>query len=238
MYQRDPKRPKIAQGPMAPQEVVKTAGNMQTVSAPQRTPTVGETLQNMAVNQVGNQAIDKGMKSGYNAVTSAEGPLSQGFAKVNAAMNPAAGAAAEQYGLNAAATQGGTWGGAALGEGSQAAMLAAQDAAFAEGAGALGAEAASTAAGTALAEGAGTALAGEAAAGTGAALAGGAGAGAMTALGTAMPWIGAGLLAAKAFGLFNNGGYVGPLAGIALKDLEKGKLPPMGALGLAAPLLK
>ena len=41
---------------------------------------------------------------------------------------------------------------------------------------------------------------------------GGAGAGAgMAALGTAMPYVGAGLLAGKAFGLFNEGGQVGPL---------------------------
>ncbi len=48
------------------------------------------------------------------------------------------------------------------------------------------------------------------AAGTGAAAAG---TGALTALGTAVPYIGAAMLAGKAFGLFNKGGYVnGPLA--------------------------
>jgi hypothetical protein len=40
----------------------------------------------------------------------------------------------------------------------------------------------------------------------------GAGAGAMSALGTAVPYIGMGLLAGKAFGLFKRGGHVGPLA--------------------------
>lgn len=38
------------------------------------------------------------------------------------------------------------------------------------------------------------------------------GAGAMGALGTAVPYIGMGLLAGKAFGLFKRGGHVGPLA--------------------------
>jgi hypothetical protein len=38
------------------------------------------------------------------------------------------------------------------------------------------------------------------------------GAGAMTAIGTAMPYVGAGLLAGKALGLFNAGGQVGPLS--------------------------
>jgi len=42
--------------------------------------------------------------------------------------------------------------------------------------------------------------------------AGAGGAGAMTALGTAMPYVGAGLLAGKALGLFSHGGYVGPLS--------------------------
>lgn len=52
-----------------------------------------------------------------------------------------------------------------------------------------------------------------AAAGTGAAAAGG-----MAALGTAIPYIGMGLLAGKAFGLFNNGGFVGgPLSSVTYK---------------------
>ena len=41
---------------------------------------------------------------------------------------------------------------------------------------------------------------------------GAAGAGAMTALGTAMPYVGAGILAGKALGFFNEGGQVGPLS--------------------------
>jgi hypothetical protein len=40
----------------------------------------------------------------------------------------------------------------------------------------------------------------------------GAGTGGMAALGTAVPYIGAGLLAGKALGLFNEGGQVGPLS--------------------------
>lgn len=51
---------------------------------------------------------------------------------------------------------------------------------------------------------------------TGAA-AGGMGAG-MAALGTAMPYIGAGLLAGKALGFFSQGGYVGPLASATYKS--------------------
>ncbi len=52
------------------------------------------------------------------------------------------------------------------------------------------------------------------AAGTGAATAGG-----MAALGTAVPYIGAGLLAGKALGLFNKGGYVsGPLSMVRYKQ--------------------
>jgi len=39
-----------------------------------------------------------------------------------------------------------------------------------------------------------------------------AGAGGMAALGTAVPYVGAGLLAGKALGLFNQGGQVGPLS--------------------------
>lgn len=51
------------------------------------------------------------------------------------------------------------------------------------------------------------AVAGQTIAGTGAATGG------MAALGTAVPYIGAAMLAGKAFGLFNKGGYVnGPLA--------------------------
>lgn len=90
--------------------------------------------------------------------------------------------------------------GAATGAGSQAAMLAAQNAGL-EGAAGL----------TAEALGAGTAATEAAALGaTEAGLAGGAGAmgGAMGAVGTAMPWVGAGLLAGKALGLFSKGGPV------------------------------
>lgn len=56
-----------------------------------------------------------------------------------------------------------------------------------------------------------------AAAGTTAAT-GAAGAGMMGAMGTAMPWLGAGLLGAKMLGLFSSGGLVGPLAGIKYKS--------------------
>ena len=57
------------------------------------------------------------------------------------------------------------------------------------------------------------------AAGTGGATAAGAlGGGAMAGLGTAMPMIGAGLLAGKMFGLFSEGGMVGPLASMQYKS--------------------
>jgi len=59
--------------------------------------------------------------------------------------------------------------------------------------------------------GAEVALAGQAMGGAGAG-AGLAGAGGMAALGTAIPYVGAGLLAGKALGLFNEGGMVGPLS--------------------------
>ena len=59
--------------------------------------------------------------------------------------------------------------------------------------------------------GAEVALAGQAMGGAGAG-AGLAGAGGMAALGTAVPYVGAGLLAGKALGLFNEGGMVGPLS--------------------------
>lgn len=48
-------------------------------------------------------------------------------------------------------------------------------------------------------------------------------AGMMGSLGTAMPYVGMGLLAGKALGLFSRGGYVGPLASIAYKS-DGGKI--------------
>ena len=57
-------------------------------------------------------------------------------------------------------------------------------------------------------------------------MAGGAGAGmgaGMAALGTAVPYVGAGLLAGKALGLFNEGGMVGPLAPQYAYDGTKAK---------------
>ena len=83
---------------------------------------------------------------------------------------------------------------AVLGSGTQAAPL------VAEAAGMTSAGLAGTT-GTGLATSAGTSAA-----------AAGAGAGGMAALGTAVPYIGAAMLAGKAFGLFNEGGRVGPLA--------------------------
>ena len=40
----------------------------------------------------------------------------------------------------------------------------------------------------------------------------------MGSMGTAMPYVGMGLLAGKALGLFSQGGYVGPLSGVAYQS--------------------
>mgnify|MGYP000099375659 CR=1 FL=1 len=40
----------------------------------------------------------------------------------------------------------------------------------------------------------------------------------MSGMGTAMPYVGMGLLAGKALGLFSQGGYVGPLSGVAYQS--------------------
>lgn len=56
---------------------------------------------------------------------------------------------------------------------------------------------------------------------TGAAGSGAAGAGMMAGLGAAVPYIGAGLLAGKALGFFNDGGYVGPLYAAQGNKAEK-----------------
>jgi len=59
---------------------------------------------------------------------------------------------------------------------------------------------------------------------TGASAATGAGAaGMMGSLGTVMPYVGMGLLAGQALGLFSKGGYVGPLASVAYKS-DGGKI--------------
>jgi hypothetical protein len=63
-------------------------------------------------------------------------------------------------------------------------------------------------------------------------MAGGAGAGmgaGMAALGTAVPYVGAGLLAGKALGLFNEGGMVGPLS---LQYRAEGTMTPEQARAL------
>jgi len=64
---------------------------------------------------------------------------------------------------------------------------------------------------------AGTATAQAAGAGATGLMGGATGAGMMAGLGAAMPYLGAGLLAGKAFGLFNQGGMVGPLASASYK---------------------
>jgi len=85
---------------------------------------------------------------------------------------------------------------------------------------------------------AGQTVASGTAAGTGAAAAG---TGALTALGTAVPYIGAAMLAGKAFGLFNKGGYVGPLhasmGGLMPMLMDKAKEEGI-PMGLASMLSK
>ena len=57
----------------------------------------------------------------------------------------------------------------------------------------------------------------------------------MTALGTAMPYVGAAMLAGKALGFFNNGGMVGPLSEINYKqkggDIDSSATAKFGPLG-------
>ena len=67
---------------------------------------------------------------------------------------------------------------------------------------------------------------------------GAAGTGAMAGLGAAVPYIGAAMLAGKAFGLFNKGGYVnGPLSNVAYK-VDGGKIKEEIKLSYGGPLSK
>jgi hypothetical protein len=188
------------------------------IAPPKRTPGAMEQFGNMAmqrgmkrglnkgeelVTEYGGKAIDYG-KEALGFGTPTPGPLATPSATQMTALQSAAPMAsapvapAATMGLSPGAAQ------AVLGSGSAAAP------AVANAAGMTGTQLAGTTAAQLAGTGAATGAAG--AAGAGAAGAGLAGGGAMAALGTAMPWIGAGLLAGKAFGLFNEGGMVGPLS--------------------------
>jgi len=170
MYQGDRKR--LGAGPMALQNMVQTAQPAQHAQF-SNDPSAMDMAKQLAVSKGAEAGMGKAMEYGAPLAKEAMG-----------------------YVGNLPATMGmsGAMGGASIAPGSQAAMLAAQNAGL-EGAAGL----------TANALGAGTA--------------GTAGAGAMAGLGAAMPWIGAGLLGAKMFGLFSEGGLVGPLAGIKYKSM-------------------
>lgn len=171
MYQR-PNRPAFV-NPFQQQPIQYGSISAGAPQAGPLQPTAAQELTNMVKQRAMTGAVDKGAElaeTGYRSFMN------------SALMNPAAAEAASTYGLGAKA---------ALGSGSQAAMLAAQDAALG-GSIAAAAPTATTAATT-----------GAAGAGMGAG---------MAALGTAMPYIGAGLLAGKALGFFSKGGLVGPLS--------------------------
>ena len=140
-----------------------------------------------AGDMVKNRAMNKGLDYGEKQITSALTPtaLATPSATQMAGLEGLAGTSGA--GLSPGAAQ------AVLGSSSSAAPLVAEAAGM-------------TSAGLAGTTGAGLATT----AGTGAATAG-AGAG-MAALGTAVPYVGAALLAGKALGFFNEGGQVGPLS--------------------------
>ena len=165
---------------------------------PPREPGVAEQFGNMAKQR----AMEGALNAGETAVVDG---AKAGYGKLAGMMaTPAAPSAAQMSGLTelATASGGGLSPGAAqavLGSGQAAAPLVGQ------AAGMTGAQLAGTT-GAQLATSAGTSAA-----------TAGAGAG-MAALGTAVPYIGAGLLAGKALGFFSQGGFVGPLAKVEYKS--------------------
>lgn len=197
----------------------KEATPIQPIANPNSSPINEETT---LTDQMGNMVVERGMGKGLDFAgetlkpyakeamqTGAEG-VKSGWSALTGALAPEA--------ASTAATN---------------AMAAGVDAGIANAmTGAAG-----TATANALGAGAGTmggALGSTAAGAAGGAAAGGLGAAALA----AAPWLLGGLALGKAFGLFNSGGFVGPLAGAAIKEAEKGNLPPMGALGLATKLFK
>jgi len=173
MYVGNPNRKGLAAGPMAPQQGTQFNQLPQHAVFPQEEQGVVDMAKQMAMSKGVEMGGQKAMEYGAPLAKEAMGYVS-----------------------NLPATMGmsGAMGGASIAPGSQAAMLAAQNAGL-EGAAGLTANA------------------------LGASTTGAAGAGAMAGLGAAMPWIGAGLLGAKMFGLFSEGGLVGPLAGIKYKSM-------------------
>lgn len=152
--------------------------------APQEKGMAGQVM-----DTVTNRAMTKGVDYG-------EKKLTEGFSSMFAP-SVAAPSTTQMTAMTGKAAQGLSPGAAQaiMGSGSSAAPL------VAEASGMAGAE---------LAKMGGAELAKQAATN---AVASGAGTGLMTTLGTAVPYIGAAMLAGKAFGLFNKGGYVnGPLA--------------------------
>lgn len=145
MYQRDPKKPKLGMGPMAPQQITPLAAAPAPVQAQKG---AVEQFGDMAKTQLMTKGLDKGMAYGGDLISKAMAP------------------SAAQSALTIGGAPAAQAGGLAAGGGLQAAMGAA---------------------------------------------------------GTAMPYVGIGLLGAKMLGLFSKGGYVGPLASIAYKS-EGGKI--------------
>ena len=142
-----------------------------------------------ASDKIKNRAMEKGLDAGEEKLVEAFTPattLATPSATQMAGLEGLAGTSGA--GLSPGAAQ------AVLGSSSSAAPLVAEAAGM-------------TSAGLAGTTGAGLATT----AGTSAAATAGAGAG-MAALGTAVPYVGAALLAGKALGFFNEGGQVGPLS--------------------------
>jgi len=217
MYNRDQNKKILApKTPYGYQPTQKTFQAQPVSAKPQSN--LGSDLTQMA----GGIALNKGMNAGIDKGTEL---AKTGYSSLmnSAMMNPAAAEAASTYGLGAEA---------ALGSGSQAAMLAAQDAAFG---GSLAAAAPATAAGTAAT--------------------GGAAAGGMGAMGAGMmaaaPYVGAALVADEVLGLdlrenvlgFSQGGKVYASKGEKIKmtpeqraafynlQISNGKMTPEVAEG-------
>ena len=141
-----------------------------------------------ATNMVLDRGITKGLDYGEEKLTSALTPTTLATPTTTQMAGLEGLAGTSGAGLSPGAAQ------AVLGSSSSAAPLVAEAAGM-------------TSAGLAGTTGAGLATT----AGTSAAATAGAGAG-MAALGTAVPYVGAALLAGKALGFFNEGGQVGPLS--------------------------
>ena len=179
----------------------------QQQAAPQHGPLGPQqpSFSKQASDKIKNRAMEKGLDAGEEKLVEAFTPattLATPSATQMAGLESLAGTSGA--GLSPGAAQ------AVLGSSSSAAPLVAEAAGM-------------TSAGLAGTTGAGLATT----AGTSAAATAGAGAG-MAALGTAVPYVGAALLAGKALGFFNEGGQVGPLnpqykagGGYTSKDIQR-----------------